>query len=119
MADALSRKDGGEIELQTLVSIPEVDWSKLDDEIQQDVFLQQIRQDMISGTKVQPGFALPEGKLFYKDMYVIPRKSSFIPKLLHLYHASQIGGHTGDIKTYLRLAAEWCWVGMRKMFRLM
>lgn len=32
--------------------------------------------------------------------------------LLQEYHDSPLGGHAGDLKTYLRLAKEWYWEGM-------
>lgn len=35
-------------------------------------------------------------------------------KLLQEYHTSAIGGHNGEYKTYLRLAEDWFWEGMRK-----
>lgn len=31
-----------------------------------------------------------------------------------MYHSSPIGGHAGDVKIYLRIAAEWFWMGLRK-----
>lgn len=37
-----------------------------------------------------------------------------IPVLLKEFHDSVIGGHAGEIKTYLRLAADWFWEGMRR-----
>lgn len=60
------------------------------------------------------GFLIRDDKLLYKGRYAIPRDSTFIPTLLQAYHSSPIGGHTGDVKTYMRLAVEWFWVGMRK-----
>lgn len=30
------------------------------------------------------------------------------------YHDSPLGGHAGELKTYLRLAGEWYWEGIRK-----
>lgn len=37
-----------------------------------------------------------------------------IPVLLHEYHNSATGGHGGDVKTYLRVAQQWFWDGMRE-----
>lgn len=34
--------------------------------------------------------------------------------LLQEYHDSVSGGHAGELKTYLRLAGDWFWAGMRK-----
>lgn len=60
------------------------------------------------------GFELREGKVFYKDRYLIPKSSQVIPTLLFEYHDFIVGGHGEDVKTYLRLAQEWFWPGMRK-----
>lgn len=38
----------------------------------------------------------------------------FIPVLLQQYHESVIGGHAGELKTYLRLSRDWFWKGMRR-----
>lgn len=114
VADGLSRKNAGEIELGSLLTVAAVDWSKLNEEVRADTLLQQIREDLLTGAKDYSHFTLQEGQLLYKGRFVVPRKSEFIPKILQLYHDSPLGGHSGDVKTYLRIAAEWFWVGMRK-----
>lgn len=50
----------------------------------------------------------------YKGRNVVPRESTIKATLLREYHSSPVVGHNGDVKTYLRLATEWYWVGMRK-----
>ena len=45
---------------------------------------------------------------------VLPHSSSFIPTLLRVYHDSPLGGHSGEFKTYKRVAAEWYWMGMKR-----
>ena len=45
---------------------------------------------------------------------MLAKFSPFIPVLLREYHDSPYGGHTGEQKTYLRLAREWYWEGMRR-----
>ena len=45
---------------------------------------------------------------------MLSRTSLQIPKLLREFHESAIGGHSGVLKTYWRLAAERYWVGMKK-----
>lgn len=106
VADALSRKVGGEIELSSLLSVASINWSRLDEEIQRDALLQQIEHDLSSGVKAHAGFSLNEGKLLYKNQYVIPRNSFLVLVLLQMYHSSMVEGHFGDVKTYLRLARE-------------
>lgn len=42
------------------------------------------------------------------------KKVTFYDVILQQYHNSPIGGHAGDVKSYLRIAADWFWGGMRK-----
>lgn len=41
------------------------------------------------------GFELHGGMLFYKDRVVLVADSTWIPRLLHEFHDSLIGGHVG------------------------
>lgn len=41
------------------------------------------------------------------------KSSSLIPAILHLYHNSVLGGHSGFLRTYKRLTGELCWIGMK------
>lgn len=50
--------------------------------------------------------------MLYKNRFAIPRNYFLVPVLLQMYHSSMVGGHSGDVKTYLRLAGEWFWGGM-------
>lgn len=59
-------------------------------------------------------FSLVFNKLMFKGCYVVPKSSEFIPILLKEYHDSLVGGHMGEVKTYLRMAQDWYWNGMRK-----
>lgn len=58
-------------------------------------------------------FHMVEGKLRYNGRMVIPKTSKIIPTLLKSYHDSLVGGHVGEVKTYLRLAGDWYWKGIR------
>lgn len=95
------------------MSISGIDWTRLDKEISQDTLLQQIKIDLLTSTKAHPGFHIRDEKLLYKDRFILPRKSFFIPVILQMYHSSPVGGHAGDVKTYLRITAEWFWMGLR------
>lgn len=48
-----------------------------------------------------------------KGWYVIPKTSTIILVFLQEYHSWAIGGHGGDVKTYLRIAHEWFWGEIR------
>lgn len=55
-----------------------------------------------------------QNRLLYKGRIVISKTLVFIPQLLREYHDSPVGGHSGDIKTYLMMATYWFWTRMRK-----
>lgn len=112
-ADALSRKQVGEIILSSLLTVPTVSWTLLEEEINKDTTLQRLKQDLHTGDREYPGYTLVDDKLLYKARHVIPRGSRFCASLLHEYHYSVTGGHSGELKTYLRLANDWFWAGIR------
>ena len=112
VADALSRKETGEIVLSTLLSTHGVCWDRLHQEIAADKDLQILIQGLASGQE-SGKFELVEGTLRLKGRLVIPSKSKVIPELLQEYHTSAVGGHAGEVKTYLRVAKDWYWKGMK------
>lgn len=96
-----------------LITSTGVVWGELEAEISQDTVIQCIKQGLQSQDKQYTGFHLLDGSVRYKGRYVIPRTSKFVSLLLSEYHDSVMGSHAGELKTYLRLAGEWFWVGMR------
>ncbi|GKD45909.1 putative mitochondrial protein [Tanacetum coccineum] len=54
------------------------------------------------------GIRLERGRL------VLPRSSLWIPELFNVFHNSVVGGHSGVLKTYKRMASELYWIGMKK-----
>ncbi|XP_063935341.1 transposon Tf2-1 polyprotein isoform X1 [Daucus carota subsp. sativus] len=114
VADALSRKEVGEVVLNSLISTHCVNWSRLEQEIAADHDIQSIKERLNTGTLLGSSFSCVDGKLLYKGRYMIPRSSEFVLVLLREYHDSLTGGHAGETKTYLRLAQDWFWKGMRK-----
>lgn len=55
VADALSRKQNGEVILNSLITMPVVAWDELDAEVQNDSVLQQIKQ-LITQEKEHMGY---------------------------------------------------------------
>ena len=113
VADALSRQPQ-DVECAELVVPAWQHWADLEAELKADEFLQKLRNDLSSGTQQHTGFELRQGLLFYKGRLVIPRGSRLITSLITEFHGSPIGGHSGETKTYQRVAAELFWIGMRK-----
>ncbi|KAL0540054.1 hypothetical protein IC582_024282 [Cucumis melo] len=49
----------------------------------------------------------------YKGRVVLSKSSSLIPSLLHTFHDSIFGGHSGFLRTYKRMSGELFWKGMK------
>lgn len=45
---------------------------------------------------------------------MLPSRCALVKLLLQEYHDGPQGGHSGDLKTYQRLASEWYLPGMRR-----
>ena len=114
VADALSRVPQRIVELGTLLSSNGIDWDLLLEEVGKDATLVHIRDAVLKGEQVPTGFTVDHDRLFFKGRFVLARTSPFIPVLLREYHDFPLGGHAGELKTYLRLAAEWYWEGMSR-----
>lgn len=114
IADALSRKGHGQVELGALITSSRVQWDVLNSEIAADNTINLIKKGLETGEHKFPGYSLEGTRLLYKGRLVIPSTSSIIPTLLFEYHNTASSGHNGDLKTYLRLATDWYWPGMRK-----
>lgn len=112
VADALSREFAAEKELGTITSSWSVDITELGKETAADPFIHRVIRDIKEEGKSHVGYTVEQGRLLFKGRLVIPHNSSFIPKLFQEYHDSVVGGHSGELKTYQRLASEWFWVGM-------
>lgn len=52
--------------------------------------------------------------LKYKGRLVLSRQSTLIPNILHTYHDSVLGGHSGFLRTYKRMMGELYWEGMKE-----
>lgn len=108
-ADALSRK----MQFSALSIVQIQEWEGLDEEVQANEKLRGIIQDILSHADSHPGYSLKKGRLYYHDRLVIPKDSPRIPKILHEFHDSALGGHSGYFKTYKRVAGVVFWEGMK------
>ncbi|KAI4334743.1 hypothetical protein L6164_013455 [Bauhinia variegata] len=110
-ANSLSRK-GEEGEL-SMLSKPY--WSEAD-EIQQEIMVDPHYSKVVPALRNDPdsqiGFSLVQDRLFYKGRLVISKNSKWVPIFLHEFHSSPMGGHSGVLQTYKRLAANLYWPGM-------
>lgn len=64
--------------------------------------------------QVKMGYALIQGRLVYNGSLVLPSDSKFIPMILHEYHNSLLGGHSGVLKMIKRIKTVFYWPGLKK-----
>ncbi|KAI4313106.1 hypothetical protein L6164_026114 [Bauhinia variegata] len=90
-------------------------WSEAD-EIQQEIMADPHYSKVMTALRNDPdsqiGFSLVQDRLFYKGRLVISKDSKWVPIFLHEFHSSPVGGHSGVLRTYKRLAANLYWPGM-------
>ena len=98
-----------------LLSISDnIDITELLNQVDQDVRLSQIKRVVMEQPTAYPRFSLDQGRLLYMGRLVISQSSLFITTLLRMYHDRPMGGHSGEFKTYKRVAADWHWIGMKR-----
>ena len=65
------------------------------EEIEQCDEIQSLKRQLIAGEPVKKGFAVVDGRVWYKKQLYIPQTSKFIFVLLHEFHDGLSGGHSG------------------------
>ncbi|CAJ2661553.1 unnamed protein product [Trifolium pratense] len=110
VADALSRQ----MQYSTISVVQCEAWEGLEEEIQKDDKLKILVQELISDPLSHPGYQLRGGKLFHEGRVAIPKNSPRIAWILHEFHDTSTGGHSGYLRTYKKIASVVYWEGMRK-----
>ena len=112
VADALSRIPAQATLLA--LSTPQVlQLSELDKELASDPSLSQILATLYTGHPTKPGYSLVQGRLYYKNILVVPPQSNLISLILYDCHDSAIGGHSEVLKTLKCISAMFYWKGMK------
>jgi hypothetical protein len=60
---------------------------------------------------------LKGGLLYHEGRVVIPKNSPRIAWLLHEFHDTAVGGHSGFLRTYKKVSSLVYWEGMRKKIK--
>jgi hypothetical protein len=88
-----------------MVSSPQwLEGQKLLKEASQDAQIQKLISELTDNPDSKPGFVVQQGILFYQGRLVIPANSPSIPMLLAEFHSTPMGGHSGFLRTYRRIA---------------
>ncbi|TYK21518.1 Ty3/gypsy retrotransposon protein [Cucumis melo var. makuwa] len=116
-ADALSRVTPT-IQTHTVTAPVFLDLQIIKEEVEKDIRLMKIIAELNSNDNQQDSkFNICNGMLKYKDRLVISQSSKLIPQVLHSYHDSAVGGHSGFLRTYKRIAGELYWKGMKTVIK--
>ena len=111
--DALSRM-GPTSHLNQLTAPALLDVEVIQEEVRKDPALREIII-LIEEQGVEiPYYTCHQGILKFKGRLVLSKTSTLIPTIMHTYHDSVFGGHSGFLRTYKRMAGELYWKGMKK-----
>ncbi|KAA0054183.1 Transposon Ty3-G Gag-Pol polyprotein [Cucumis melo var. makuwa] len=111
-ADALSRVKLP-AELSSLRAHGLFDIEIVTAEVEKDEELQGIINILKENPEGKANYQWKSGNLLYKGRLVLSRNSTLIPSLLHTFHDSVLGGHSGFLRTYKRMNREIHWMGMK------
>lgn len=53
-------------------------------------------------------------RLLYKGKIFVPTSSDWRSKILHEFHSSLQASHSGYLRTYVSIARNFAWPGMRR-----
>lgn len=106
-ADALSRMPKT-VHLNHLTAPALIDLSIIKEEVMNDPRLSEIITELEKDEGSVSEFTVQKGRL------VISKTSTLLPTILHTYHVSVFGGHSGFLRTYKRLMGELYFEGMKR-----
>lgn len=103
----------GDVEMNYIVSYPKwLEGQHLLQEVQLNLGIHKIIDELIPSPDSRPGFNVQQGTLLYHGRLVLSPNLPLIPLFLHEFHNTPIGGHSGYLRTYRRLAENLYCVGM-------
>ncbi|KAL6322878.1 hypothetical protein AAG906_020921 [Vitis piasezkii] len=108
-ADALSRKSGSPVLLHLHVPVVTV-WDEIKKAYEGDSYVQSLTR--LANDQLEGSYAWRNGLLFFKGRVVIPSHAALRAKLLHEMHDTKIGGHSGVLRTFKKLAQQFYWPKM-------
>lgn len=118
VADALSRRGMDEVvEVGAILVVQTLDLETLRADQEQDPILGVIMQHIKNLEEVRVGYSMKNDLLFYKGRLVLLKPSKWITRLLHEFHDSLVGGHSGFFCTFKRMSGNVYWQGMKKDIR--
>ncbi|KAJ3701343.1 hypothetical protein LUZ61_005048 [Rhynchospora tenuis] len=120
VADALSRREGhnctGTISSDLcLVSEITPQWvTELLTSYDDDDWIMSLKKKLQEGSVELHKLTCHQGLLRYKGRLCVGGANQWRQKLLHEFHGSNLGGHSGSLVTYKRMKALFYWPGMKQ-----
>lgn len=71
------------------------------------------REAVARGDPSAASFTVKDGLQWHKGRLVLPSTSQHKKKIIHEFHNTLVGGHSGMLGTYKRLLANFFWVQMK------
>lgn len=84
------------------------------EEVEKDPSLQEIIKLIEEQNLEVPNYIVQQGVLKFEGRLVLSKSSSLLQTIMHTYHDSAFGGHSGFLRTYKRMTSELYWKGMKK-----
>jgi len=113
-ADALSRMTGSPC--LSHLSVPQIHvWDQLKVEAVSHPYMKKIGK--LATENPDSPYTWRNGLLHYKNRVVIAPNSDIIQQLLREFHDSPLGGHSGVLRTYKRLAQQFYWPSMARIVK--
>jgi hypothetical protein len=113
-ADALSRMYSD----LNAISCPRHSWlEELHHEAHSHPKLVALKKTIACETTTTTKFTEKGGLLWHHNRLVIPTSSQYKTYVIRKFHDTPIGGHSGVLQTYERVAANFYWVGMKRDIR--
>ncbi|KAI5387964.1 hypothetical protein KIW84_073887 [Lathyrus oleraceus] len=104
-ADSLSRQ----MQYVHITTVQCEAWEGLEEEVQGDEKLKAIVQALLADPSSQTDFQLKGGRLCHEGRIVVPKQSPRIAWFLHEFHDTAVGGHSGYLRTYKKIASVVYW----------
>jgi len=76
--------------------------------------LKNIRELCFKGTPPHPNYSTYDELLYWNGRLVIPKNHDLVKNILHDFHSSPLGGHSGVTRTMSRITTKFHWHGMHK-----
>ncbi|CAL9217877.1 unnamed protein product [Arabidopsis halleri] len=113
-ADALSRVAGSPV-LNAIFVQHTTLWDEIRTAASGDEYMQRISK--LADSDTEGHYSRRNDLVCYKNRVVVPPSSQLVPQLLKEHHDTPIGGHSGVLRTYKRLARQFFWPSMHRIVK--